>query len=53
MAKKGNRILIKLQSTESGHIYYTHKNRQNDPQRLELKKYDPYIRRHALYKETK
>ncbi|GAB4475993.1 MAG: 50S ribosomal protein L33 [Anaerolineae bacterium] len=51
--KKGIRILIKLQSTESGHIYYTEKSRRNDPQRLELKKYDPYLRRHVLYRETK
>lgn len=55
MAKKtkGNRVLIKLQSTESGHIYYTEKSRRNDPQRLELRKYDPVVRRHVLYRETK
>jgi len=51
--KKGNRILIKLQSPESGHIYYTEKNRKNDPQRLELRKYDPLVRKYVLYRETK
>ncbi|MCL4253048.1 MAG: 50S ribosomal protein L33 [Anaerolineae bacterium] len=53
MAKKGNRIVVKMRSTESGHIYITYKNRRNDPNRLELKKYDPFVRRHVIYKEAK
>lgn len=53
MAKKGNRVLVKLRSSESGHMYYTFKNRRNDQGRLELKKYDPLVRRHVIYKETK
>jgi large subunit ribosomal protein L33 len=53
MAKKGNRVLVKLRSTESGHMYYTQKNRKNDANRLELKKYDPFVRKHVVYRETK
>jgi large subunit ribosomal protein L33 len=53
MAKKGNRTLIKLRSTESGHMYITFKNKRNDTQRLELKKYDPIVRKHVVYRETK
>lgn len=53
MAKKGSRVVVKLRSTESGHMYITSKNRRNDTQRLELKKYDPLIRKHVLYRETK
>jgi len=53
MAKKGNRVVIKLKSTESGHMYITQKNRRNDTGRLELKKYDPFLRRHVIYRETK
>ena len=53
MAKKGNRVVVKLRSTESGHMYVTEKNRRNDAQRLEIKKYDPIVRKHVLYKETK
>lgn len=53
MAKKGNRMLVKLRSTESGHMYITFKNRRNDPQRMEIKKYDPLLRKHVLYRETK
>jgi large subunit ribosomal protein L33 len=53
MAKKGNRIIVKLKSTESGHMYYTEKNRRNDSQRLELRRYDPIVKKHVLYRETK
>ena len=53
MAKKGNRIVVKLKSTESGHMYITSKNRRTLTGRLELKKYDPLIRRHVIYRETK
>jgi large subunit ribosomal protein L33 len=52
-SKKGNRIVIKLRSTESAHTYTSEKNRKNDPSRLELRRYDPTLRRHVLYRETK
>jgi large subunit ribosomal protein L33 len=29
------------------------KNRQNTPNKLEIKKYDPVVRKHVVYKETK
>jgi large subunit ribosomal protein L33 len=53
MAKKGNRIVVKMKSTESGHMYITSKNRRTTTARLELKKYDPLVRRHVIYRETK
>ncbi len=53
MAKKGPRVLIKMRSTESSHMYLTEKNRRNDSQRLELSKYDPVVRRHVIYREAK
>jgi large subunit ribosomal protein L33 len=51
--KKGSRIVIKMKSSESGHMYLTQKNRKNDTGRLELTKYDPFVRKHVLYKEEK
>lgn len=51
--KKDIRIVIKLKSTESDHIYYTEKNRRNDSARLDLRKYDPILKKHVLFKETK
>ena len=53
MAKKGNRIHIILKSTESGHSYHTTKNKMNTTDRLEIKKYDPHLRKSVIYKEKK
>jgi large subunit ribosomal protein L33 len=51
--RKSDRILVRLRSTESGHLYHTEKNRRSDAARLELRRYDPLLRRHALYRETR
>ena len=53
MAKKGHRQHIILESTESGHSYHTTKNKNNTSERIEVKKYDPHVRKHAVYKEKK
>lgn len=54
MAKRqGSRNLIRMKSTESSHYYHTEKNRQNHPDRLELKKFDPILRKHVLYREER
>ena len=51
MASKRDKI--RLQSTESHHYYTTTKNKRNQQGKLELKKYDPVVRKHVLYKEEK
>ncbi|MDQ2683830.1 MAG: 50S ribosomal protein L33 [Chloroflexota bacterium] len=51
--KKGDRIVIKLKSTESEYIYYSEKNKRNDTARLEIKKYDPLLRRHVMFREAR
>jgi large subunit ribosomal protein L33 len=53
MAKKDNRVIVTLRSTESAHTYTTTKNKANTTGRLEFKKYDPVVRKHVLYKESK
>jgi large subunit ribosomal protein L33 len=53
MAKKGPRVIVRLRSTESSHMYLTEKNRRNDTNRLELRKFDPKLRKHVIYRETK
>ena len=53
MAKPGARATVKLRSTESDHFYSTKKNKRNTTDRLELKKYDPVVRKHVKYKEEK
>lgn len=50
---KSKREKIKLKSSESAHHYYTVKNKTNTADRLELRKYDPTVRRTVSYKETK
>jgi len=53
VASKGKRINIKLKSSASPHLYYTSKNKQTQPGRLEIKKYDPVVRKHVVYKESR
>jgi len=33
--------------------YITTRNKKNTPERLELKKYNPFLRRHTLHREIK
>lgn len=54
MAKKKDvRIVVKMKNEESPYTYYTEKSRRNNPQRMELRKYDPIVRKHVLFKESK
>jgi large subunit ribosomal protein L33 len=53
MAKgKEARGIIKLKSEASDHCYFTQKNRNNSKERISLRKYDPIVRRHVMYKEA-
>jgi large subunit ribosomal protein L33 len=48
------RILIKLVSTAgTGHFYTTSKNPKTKSEKLLMKKFDPKIRKHVDYKESK
>ncbi len=51
MAKK--REKIKMKSSKSHFHYYTTKNKTTTPDRLTLMKYDPEVREHVEFKETK
>jgi large subunit ribosomal protein L33 len=60
MAKKGNRIQVILECTEQKGTavagmsrYITTKNRRNTPERLEFKKYNPFLKKYTLHKEIK
>ena len=45
---------IKLVSSAgTGHYYTTTKNKRNMPEKMEKKKYDPVVRQHVMYKESK
>ena len=62
MAKKskGNRIQVILECAEhkdSGQAgtsrYITTKNRKNTPERMEIRKFNPILRRYTVHKEIK
>jgi large subunit ribosomal protein L33 len=45
---------IRLNSTAgTGHFYTTDKNKRTTPDKMEIKKYDPVVRKHVIYKEGK
>lgn len=51
---KSNRDLIKMVSSAgTGHYYTTSKNKRTKPEKMELKKYDPVVRQHVVYREAK
>ncbi len=62
MAKKskGNRIQVILECTEHKKTglagtsrYVTQKNRKNTPERLELKKFNPILKKYTIHREIK
>jgi large subunit ribosomal protein L33 len=45
-------INVKMESTAgTGYFVTTTKNPRNHPEKMELKKYDPVIRKHVIFKE--
>lgn len=59
MAKKNARIIVTLECTEARAAgqppsrYTTTKNRTKTPGRMEKKKYNPFMRKHTVHRETK
>ena len=48
------RAKIKLESSAgTGHFYTTTKNKRTMPDKMEIKKFDPVVRKHVVYKEAK
>ena len=51
---RSNSIKIRLNSTaDTGFFYVAKKNPRTITKKLEIKKYDPVIRKHVLFKEGK
>ena len=53
MAKSAREKIKMVSSAGTGHYYTTTKNKRNTPDKLEMKKYDPRVRKHVQYKEAK
>ncbi len=51
---KSSTILIKMESTAgTGYIYVAKKNPRTLTEKLEMRKYDPVVRQHVVFKENK
>ncbi|MBK9730918.1 MAG: 50S ribosomal protein L33 [Chitinophagaceae bacterium] len=60
MAKKESRVQVILECTEHKTTgmpgtsrYITTKNKKNTPNRIELKKYNPTLKKYTIHKEIK
>lgn len=53
MAKAVREKIKLVSSAGTGHYYTTSKNKRIMTTKLEVKKYDPVVRKHVLYKEAK
>ena len=60
MEKKDNRVQVILECTEQKESgvagmsrYITTKNKKNTPERLERKKYNPFLKRVTVHREIK
>jgi large subunit ribosomal protein L33 len=42
-----------VSSAGTGHFYTTDKNKRNMPEKMQIKKYDPVVCKHVIYKEAK
>ncbi|MEM7207820.1 MAG: 50S ribosomal protein L33 [Pseudomonadota bacterium] len=42
-----------VSSAGTGHYYTTTKNKRTMSEKLEMKKFDPKVRQHVMYKEAK
>ena len=52
MASKRDKIKL-VSTADTGHYYTTTKNKRLHPDKMEVKKYDPVVRKHVPYKESK
>ena len=45
---------VKLLSTAgTGHFYVAMKNKRLHPEKMDVKKYDPVVRKHVVFREAK
>ena len=54
MAGNSKRDIIQIESTAgTGYRYSITKNKRLHPENVEYKKYDPKVRKHVIFRETK
>lgn len=42
-----------ISSAGTGYFYTTEKNKRNMPEKFEIKKFDPVVRKHVLFTEAR
>ena len=52
MSSKRDKIRM-ISSAGTGHFYTTDKNKKTTPNKMEMSKYDPVVRKQVMYKERK
>ena len=52
MSSKRDKIRL-ISTAGTGHFYTTDKNKKTTPNKMEMSKYDPVVRKHVTYKEGK
>ncbi len=53
MAGSAREKIRLVSSAGTGHFYTTTKNKRNMPEKMEIRKFDPVVRKHVPYKEGK
>ena len=53
MAKSASDKIKLVSTANTGYYYTTLKNKRNTPDKMEMKKYDPVVRKHVMFKEAK
>ena len=54
MAGNSKRDITQIESTAgTGYRYSITKNKRLHPEKIEYKKYDPVVRKHVVFRETK
>ena len=53
MAKQTFLKIKMLSTADTGYFYVTKKNPKTQTEKLSMKKYDPVVRKHVLFKEAK
>ncbi|HJM33505.1 MAG: 50S ribosomal protein L33 [Candidatus Marinimicrobia bacterium] len=54
MAGNSKRAIVQIESTAgTGYRYTITKSKKLHPERVEYKKFDPIVKKHVLFKETK
>ena len=53
MAKPSTILIKMVSSADTGYYYVKKKNPRTKTEKLELRKFDPVVRKHVLFKESK